>query len=876
MMPKQKQLTDGDILLANVVEKARNRYATYVWFTHNYPDALYGDVPERWVSAKAPMYVADRVQKFIEQPSTGAYDILIISLPPQHGKSQCVTETLPSWYLGKNPNGRVILISYNDDTAKPFMRKNKDKIRQFGRDIFGIEIGDVDTAEEFELTNKRGGMISRGIGSGITGRSADCLPAGTMILTEHGEVEITRLLEMKNPPLVLSYNHTCGIIELNKIIATRKVQSNDIVTIRTSGGREIKSTSDHRHYEPERGYKPAHLFAAGDSLYAIKNMPNVRNGEVSGKPSLSGVFRQDAESDSCSLLRLLSERIRNEIVRISTSQRSTLLFARVCRKREREKSFSEVCNVRSIHKTWREVLLSFVSGKGMGENGTRTDTQESRQGMPDMRGYISTTHEQNAILFSRMCQQGALTTNEGSGKLSLQRRNELRGTISPDEARNQGTGWIPLCLLRGKGRKNNKDKPSYTSCRREPVQQRAEKFDYNVSSLPYDTPQIERDTVSEVIRNGDCGEFVYDIQVEGNHNFFANGILVHNCIIVDDPIKNREDAESEIKRNLNWNEWTDTITTRLSAGGKIILIMTRWHEDDLAGRILANEDPARITLLRLPCEAEENDILGRRPGDALCPEFGKGNEWLASVKYKFLHSIDQNLGVGGLYSWNALYQGRPSSAEGNQIKRHWWKFYDEPPEWIDETVQSWDCTFKDTAGTDNVAGQVWGRHGADCYLLDRDSRRMDIIETMAAIRKMTEKWPKAITKLVEDKANGPAVIQLLRHKVNGLIAINPAGGKVTRVNAIIGAIEAGNVWLPRPDKHPWVNEFIEQCAQFPNGKHDDDVDAMSQALNRLIHHTKSRDPALKPVLDNSLEAQEHRRIERIGRETRFGRKIKFM
>lgn len=297
-----------------------------------------------------------------------------------------------------------------------------------------------------------------------------------------------------------------------------------------------------------------------------------------------------------------------------------------------------------------------------------------------------------------------------------------------------------------------------------------------------------------------------------------------DLIIVDDPIKNRQEAESETYRNRIWEEFLNSIYTRLSADGVIILIMTRWHEDDLAGRLLQNL-PHKCKEINIPLEAEENDILGRKPGDSLFPEIGKDNEWLKD--FKRVYSTNE-----GTRSWNALMQGKPTAAEGNMIKRKWWQYYDVTPSRFDQMLQSWDCTFKDSDGSDYVVGTVWGRVGSDKYLLDMKRDRMDLPTTMEAITQTTNKWPNASLKLVEDKANGSAVIQMLRHKISCIVPVEPQGGKISRVQAVLPHIEAGNVYLPRNAE--WLNDFIEECNSFPNGKHDDMVDSMSQALTRLI------------------------------------------
>lgn len=151
---------------------------------------------------------------------------------------------------------------------------------------------------------------------------------------------------------------------------------------------------------------------------------------------------------------------------------------------------------------------------------------------------------------------------------------------------------------------------------------------------------------------------------------------------------------------------------------------------------------------------------------------------------------------------------------------------------VEEMVQSWDCSFKDLETSDFVVGQVWGRRGADFFLLDQIRERMDCPTTVKAVRQLSAKWPYSFAKVIEDKANGSAVVQILAHEIAGIIPVTPEGGKVARAAAVSPLIEAGNVYLPHPQIAPWVNDFIEECAAFPNGRHDDQVDAMTQVLLR--------------------------------------------
>lgn len=295
-------------------------------------------------------------------------------------------------------------------------------------------------------------------------------------------------------------------------------------------------------------------------------------------------------------------------------------------------------------------------------------------------------------------------------------------------------------------------------------------------------------------------------------------------LIVDDPIKTRQDADSPAIRDRIWEEWQNSLKSRFAAGAKVIVIMTPWHEDDLAGRLLKQE--IHVELLRLPVEAEADDPLGRRPGEPLCPELGKDAEWLRDFKRAYLDDPK-----GGARAWAALYQCAPRVEGGNLIRRSWWRRYDprEKPAFGTQVI-SVDAAFKGGENNDFVAVTVWGKAGNDYYLLDCLNRRLDFPGTLQAIRAMAKLYPEARAVLIEDKANGPAVIQTLQRELY-CIPVNPRGGKIARVNAVAPAIEAGHVFVPR--RAAWAEAFLDQWTAFPAAAHDDMVDSASQALSYL-------------------------------------------
>ena len=460
-------------------ELARRYYSEYLAYSYG----------ASWIRTKLSSYLAQRIQNFIETDTGHAYDILIIECPPQHGKSMTVSESLPSWYLGKHPERNIILASYDSDFAERFCRKNKEKIKNVGRHLFGIEIGAIDRAGEFELSNGKGRMISRGIMSGITGNPA-------------------------------------------------------------------------------------------------------------------------------------------------------------------------------------------------------------------------------------------------------------------------------------------------------------------------------------------------------------------NLIIIDDPVKNQQEADSPAYRNRVWSEWQASLKSRLAAKGKVVVIMTPWTDDDLAARILRSEK--NVQLLRLPVEAEENDPLGREVGQALCPELGKDDQWLADFKASYISDPQ-----GGQRAWTALYQCSPRQEEGNIVQRNWFKYYD-PDEDITFGTEmiSVDASFKGDDTSDFVSIQVWGKRAQDYYLRYCLNKRLNFPDTVEAIKTIYRLFPRARTVLIEEAANGPAIIQTLQREMF-IIPVTPLGGKTSRVNAISPAIESGHVFLPDPAKAPWVTDYIDQWVAFPNAKNDDMVDATSQALTRMIYSSGEvwEEKEQKPVFD---------------------------
>jgi predicted phage terminase large subunit-like protein len=329
--------------------------------------------------------------------------------------------------------------------------------------------------------------------------------------------------------------------------------------------------------------------------------------------------------------------------------------------------------------------------------------------------------------------------------------------------------------------------------------------------------------------------------------------------IIDDPVKNEKEALSPTTKEGHWSWYQSVFTTRLSERSGQIVMATSWAQDDLPGRIIEQfaENP-RLTVMRFPAinEPQEVGYNPNLPQGPLVPQ---------------LHSLQKLRETKALlsdYWWSALYQQSAKPLGGNVFKEEGIRYYmpkDLPAE-FEIVIASWDCTFKDTDGTDYVVGQVWGKKGANSYLLSQKRERMSFTKTVREVKAQKSDDPRIREVLIEDKANGPAVIDTLKNEVPGIIPIDPDGSKLARAHAVTSYWEAGNVWIPHPSIAPWIKAFVGEVTFFPAGANDDQVDAMTQALRRLYG---SNNAILKFYAAEVAEKQEKAQNELAKRNDRL-------
>jgi predicted phage terminase large subunit-like protein len=317
--------------------------------------------------------------------------------------------------------------------------------------------------------------------------------------------------------------------------------------------------------------------------------------------------------------------------------------------------------------------------------------------------------------------------------------------------------------------------------------------------------------------------------------YLAGGILsgitgnrAHG-IVIDDPVRGREQADSKTIREKTWDAYNDDLLTRLIPGGWVVLVQTRWHEDDLAGRLLPKGYDGRSGMIEctdgkawevvnLPAQCErDDDPLGRKVGEYLWPE------WFDEAHWSIFRQQAR--------TWAALYQQRPRPEEGSVFKRAWirerWRVI---PDGAATVVHSWDTAQKEGQLNDYTVNTAWalGRGAPGYYLRDVVRERMEYPALKRRVMTLAER-DRPVAVLIEDKGSGASLIQELRSTTRlPIIAIMPEQSKLFRANEVSPTVEAGRMILP--ESAPWLADYESELFSFPLAAYDDQVDSTTQFL----------------------------------------------
>lgn len=337
--------------------------------------------------------------------------------------------------------------------------------------------------------------------------------------------------------------------------------------------------------------------------------------------------------------------------------------------------------------------------------------------------------------------------------------------------------------------------------------------------------------------------------------------LGFNVLLIDDAVKDFAAAHSATQRENLWNWWTVNAITRLEPPSLVVMIGTRWHEDDLLGRVRSDDypgNPSDWEVISFPALAEKGDVLGREAGEPLISPL------VDETKEEAVERWENQKDSVGSYAWSALFQQRPAPSKGAVFENDWWRYWTTDPELADgentillpyssehdlgdiaegKWIDSWDLTFKGSESGDFTVGQRWVRLGANRFLMAQQRGRWSFTQTLEAMRNwaLTDDSRKSPfgqyvhRRIIEDSANGPAIVDTLKKEISGIAAIPARGSKEARARAVTPEIESGNVYIPHPQEpgYAWVPDFLSEMRNFPHDAHDDQVDTLSQALKDL-------------------------------------------
>jgi phage terminase large subunit-like protein len=830
------------------------------------PDVYY---PKLLTPAKHHRLVIDAVQKMAD----GEYhdvDGIIAQAPPGSAKSSYLSVLAPAWLLGRKPGTNVIAASYGQDLANRFGRRvrtisRSDRYQQ----IMGCTItGDNQAVDNWSLTN---GSDYRAVGMGaaVTGFRADCLVGDTIVETLDGPRRIDDICARPEGCKVLSYEGSLRRPVYRRVLAVARRRTDELWRIRTASGRVVETTGNHRFYAGG-AWTQASSLAVGDVLLRAVQCAGsegvIRGGEEGPALLRQAVLHKNDEPSPRSAGQVLHK------LRESTGdERDAVLLGRVPERDSKEEGISapssrtrEIvhgvrCDVPAAQQrnSWYVLLHALQERWAFGPDWWGSEPQLA------------------AWPRSEPLPRGQWAQVQGSPTRGIEARQMLRDVW----------GWL---------------KPAGASHRWGQHEQRRDERRHPVRDVPHEAarggaPETAPDNVAMVERvRREC--FVYDIQVEETESFFANGVLVHNCLLIDDPLKGREEADSEVIRNKVYAGMIDDLFTRLKPGGKIFAALTRWHEDDPIGRLLGSEwkgqsglwrgtDGRLWLIINLPMIAEHpDDPLGRKPGEMLWPEWYRENE---------VERLRKSAEKGGTVArtWSSLYQQRPAPSEGVILRREDWKRWKDvkklkdgsevpdPPE-CDFVVLSYDTAFEEDEEADYSAMTAWGIfpststkktgeqfHHHHAIMLGAWRDKVSAIDLADLIQEHYRHFKPDLI-LIEKRASGITVLQELKRLRLPVKAWLPKGkpgakGKIPRAHGIAMILEQGCVhYVPGPK----TEAVIAECASFPYATNDDWVDSVTSCLlffrDRFMFRSADEEMDGEERIAHLAEKAEQRRMGR--------------
>lgn len=767
----------------------------------------------------------DAIADHLEAVSKGQIRKLIINVPPRSSKSSIGAVMFPAWWWINNAHKKLLFCSYDLKLATRDSRKTRTLIKspwyqKHWADRYSI-VKDQDEKGRFD-NNKMGFRMAFSVDAGTTGEGGDCLDGSVRVMTDRGEIPIREIVENRLPVKVLGSSGKFRDIEH---YGWR--EGEELIEIEAADGTRLPCTGGHPLFVESMGYVPVRdVITYKYASIQLRRLPSsIRKAAEARSPFHALILFQD-------LLREVLYRISKPSLRWGNGSKKLLDL-------------------------WRRILVQARGGRS--SDTLRCLHSGGQDGlvatMRNMLKDIPNSIQASNLLFDGMCSSRQI----GSGEWALCSREEdsvwnrvQRGIKAQDLRAGQlamrgmrcqeGTTISAVgCSPFGRGQ----EEPS------------SDQFGISLQAVSSEDsskeraqPRIDEAVGIVAVRRLPAPDVVYNLQVAVDNDYYANGILTHNCVYYDDlnDVK-KMTSDAYMESVIRYHE--DVMVSRLNdtKNGVRVNVQQRCGQNDITGHILEKE--YGWDLLIIPNEYEGpskvTSIGWKDPrtkvGELFCPD-RITPEYTEEVKSKPVRYAGQ-------------YQQRPAPSEGATYKREWFRYYNEPgettkavkietqpgkyierepitlPVAFEQLTWGIDCAFKDGKENDLTAIHVWGRVGSNVFLLHRRTGRWDFPRLQREIREVNVDF-NCPEKMIENKANGPAIIQSLKNEISGMIESPIDGGLIALAGSLTGYAEAGNVYFPNPDLHPWVRELIEQYAMFPNGKHDDDIAAASHAQRRLF------------------------------------------
>lgn len=757
--------------------------------------------------------ICRRLERFVEQVEQGLEPRLLLMMPPRAGKSELSSRHFPAWVLGKHPEWELIAASHTGSLTLSFSRYIRDLLRDPAYNVIFPETAldpSSQSVENWNLTGG-GGYLAAGVGTGITGRG--CLAPYTLVDTNRGKM---RIIDLKVGDSVYGYDH-----EHKEVVTTRvrAVQVTERSKHLLDFGK-IRLTTDHRIYNASRGF----YTRAGES----PSLLGLRRKEGASCCDLQGVLFEGADgSDHIAQMRLLWEE----------------LHAQRCGAPKVTGSTRSGCEG-----VLRSSLLRHVQNQQPG------GVQQGEGRVPALQE----TCDGNGSF--EVLQQGLLQRVQGFETAD----GCIQWRVSDAKEAGIGARQEVLAL--------RNDKLSVRCASHQSGRDGQPDFESGAAlhGVPPQISSVHGTCAADIAKLFESFDFVVDIQTETG-NFFTEGLLVHNChiLILDDLVKDQEAADSPTIRENTWEWYISTAHSRLAPGGGVLGVMTWWSEDDWAGRIqeAMKGDGEKFEIVRYPAINDEGDeyilpddsIVQLPPGSTI-PEGAvmtrPMNSALHPERYDYKALIKKKLNyiaAGMVRMWNALYQQNPTPDTGIVFTKDLFRRYAHAPNRRGRRIyQAWDFAITENTNSDwTVCATILQDEYDNLYVLDIFRFRSD--DGNAIVEHMIDQYVLWDTDIlgVEDGQIWKSLRSQFEKRCKerrvypSVETLVPLTDKLVRANPLKGRMQLGKVYFPEEAKTPWVDILTREMLVFPNGKHDDQVDAMAWCVRLTLQHAAPADPAPK-------------------------------